>query len=74
MKILTKRTTKRKSNTPVVPFSTDERLNRMEAQIHALQLVIREMAGYTDAVSEDVDELLGEVFGDEGGDGTAAQG
>lgn len=46
----------------------------MEAQIIALQLVIREMAGYADAVGEDVDELIGEVFGEDGGGGGEAAG
>lgn len=36
-------------------------------KISALELVIREMASYTDAISLDVDELLDELDGDGAG-------
>lgn len=39
------------------------RIDKLEKQIAALQLVIRELTGYTDAIDVDVEELLDDAFG-----------
>lgn len=72
-------TGKTKTNAPVLPVtvyidptleSLNLRIAKLETastlhtnQIAALQLVIREHAGYTDAIDVDVEELLDDAFG-----------
>lgn len=58
MKIPTKT---RKTNSE----TDSSRITHLESQVAAIQLVLRELAGFTEAVSEDVDELLD---GGEGGE------
>lgn len=46
-------------------FNLESRVMNIEKQIIALQLVIREHAGYTDAIDNDVEDLLDDAFGGE---------
>ena len=58
-KLKTRTRTQRTSNSHK-PQSIESRVLRVERQIEVLQLVIRELTGFTDAVAEDVDDLLDE--------------
>lgn len=64
----TKTTTKtsKSSSAPAIPspLTLESRVALLEQQILALQLVIRETAGYADAIGEDVNDVMDEVFGE----------
>lgn len=64
------KTTKRTNNLAALTsrvLQCETRVSHLETNLHlafgkiaALELVLRELTGYTDAISLDVDELLGE--------------
>ena len=68
-RVKTTRTKQTKTSTssdrPAKPVTLEHRVAHLEAQVLALQLVIREMACYADAVGEDTNDLMDEVFGDD---------